>query len=177
MNVEQKTAAINIIEKKNGPVPYILDGPPGTGKTQVLVATVEELVLDTRKNNYVLICAQSNAACNELFERLLSTLRSNEILRLYAVGYDYNNVKNEGYLQFSNWDNRTRTFTMPELKFLYSFRVLVCTLAVAGNLTRANMNPSFKPDHFSHVIIDESACAHETITMIPIAGEMYFITF
>lgn len=67
-----------------------------------------------------------------------------------------------------------KQFTMPELIYLYSRRVLICTLAVAGNLVRANGNASFKPDHFSHVIIDECACTHETLTMVPIAGKPYF---
>lgn len=169
MNTEQKIAAINIIERNNGPVPYILDGPPGTGKTRVLVAVVEELVRNDQKENFVLICSNSNSACDELFDRLFQVLDRNEILRLYTTTHDPKKVKAD-YLKFSNWESRAKSFTIPGLPFLYQFRVLVCTLAVASCLTRAYQHPIFKPDHFSHVIIDECCCTHETTTMIPIAG-------
>lgn len=170
MNEEQKTAVINIIECNNGPVPYILDGPPGTGKTRVLVAAIEEIVRHDKKKNFVLVCSNSNAACDELFGRLLDVLHYNEILRLYTVSHDPETVKT-AYLNCSNWDSRMKSFSMPELKFLYQYKVLVCTLSVASNLTRANHCKAFKADHFSHIFIDESCCAHETMTMIPIAGK------
>lgn len=174
LNREQTIAVINIADRNNGPVPYILDGPPGTGKTRVLVASIEEIIRDDRNENYVLVCSNSNAACDELFSRLLNIFDYNEIYRLYTTSHDPKKVKPE-ILKCSNWDSRPRTFTMPDLKFLYEFRVVVCTLAVASNLTRANHSPAFKPDHFSHVFIDESCCTHETMTMIPIAGETYRI--
>lgn len=142
----------------------------GTGKTHVLVAAIEEIVRDKRKENYVLVCSNSNAACDELFGRLLEIFDYHEVYRLYTVSHDSKNVDTE-YLKLSNWDEHAKAFTMPELWHLYSVRVVVCTLAVASNLTRANISPAFKPDHFSHIIIDESCCNHETMTMIPIAGK------
>lgn len=166
LNWEQTIAVINIVERKNGPVPYILDGPPGTGKTAVLVASIEEIIRDDRKENYVLVCSNSNAACDELFGRLLDILDYYEILRLYTTSHDPNNVE-ATFLKCSNWDRRDKRFVMPELKFLYEFRVLVCTLAVES--------PAFKPNHFSHVFIDESCSTFETLTMIPIAGETCLI--
>lgn len=30
LNIEQQTAVVNIVRCNNGPVPYILDGPPGS---------------------------------------------------------------------------------------------------------------------------------------------------
>lgn len=141
----------------------------GTGKTHVIVAAIVEIIRDSRKQNFVLVCSSSNAACDEIFGRLLSIFGYTDIYRLYAVLHDRKKVKDR-YVQFCNWDEDTKSFSMPALTYLYSHRVLICTLAVAGNLVRANNNASFKPDHFSHVIIDECACAHEPLTMIPIAG-------
>lgn len=128
------------------------------------------MVRDQSRENFILVCSNSNAACDELFERLMQILDYNEILRLYSISHDIKRVPSE-FLNFSNWDSRTKSFTMPELNFLYSHRVLVCTLTVAGNLTRANCCPVFRPDHFNYVIIDECACAHETMTLLPIAGQ------
>lgn len=169
MNTEQKIAVINIIECNNGPVPYILDGPPGTGKTRVLVAAVEEIVKNYHKDNFVLVCSNSNAACDELFDRLCQVLDHHEILRIYTASHDPQKVKSD-HLKLSNWEGHAKSFTMPGLPYLYQIRVLVCTLAVASCLTRANQHPSFKADHFSHVIIDECCCTHESMTMVPIAG-------
>lgn len=65
MNEEQKTAVINIIECNNGPVPYILDGPPGTGKTRVLVAAIEEIVRhDKKKTSFWFAQTQTRPAMN-----------------------------------------------------------------------------------------------------------------
>lgn len=176
LNEEQKTAIVNIVQCKNGQIPYILDGPPGTGKTRVIVASIEEIIRDTQKQNFVLVCSSSNSACDEIFGRLLTIFDCNEIFRLYTVSHERKKVE-ERYIKFCNWDEETKAFTMPDLKYLYSQRVIICTLAVAGNLVRANGNVAFKPDHFSHVIIDECASTHETLTMVPIAGEIIILQF
>lgn len=133
------------------------------------MAAIEEILLNNRKRSHVLVCSSSNAACDEIFERLLPIFNSNDILRLYASSYDRKKLKDH-YIGFCNYNDETRSFDMPELKYLYGFGVIICTLSVAGNLVRANDHPLFRPDHFSHVIIDESASTHETLTMVPIAG-------
>lgn len=106
---------------------------------------------------------------------LLQILDYHEILRLYTAGHDPKKIEKKEYIRFSNFDVRTKNFEMPGLQFIYSHRVVICTLAVAGNLTRGNKSSLYKPDHFSHVIIDESACALETMTMIAIAGKYSYI--
>lgn len=61
-------------------------------------------------------------------------------------------------------------FRIPCLKYLYAFRIVICTLLTAGCLSRAREDPEFDPSHFSHIIIDECASTNETTTLIPIAG-------
>lgn len=136
----------------------------------MIVSAVEEIVRDNKKENFVLVCSNSNAACDELFGRLLDVCDFHEILRLYTVSHDPKTV-DPAHLKCSNWDSRMNSFSMPDLPFLYQHQVLVCTLAVASSLTRANQCNTFKADHFSHIFIDESCCAHETMTMVPIAGK------
>lgn len=122
----------------------------------------------------MLVCSSSNAACDEILTRLLGLINKKDILRLHAHSHNRWEVS-EHYFDCSNWDEAMKKFTLPSLKYIYSFPVVICTLAVAGNLVRANGNVLFKPDHFSHVIIDECACTFETLTMVPIAGKTFLI--
>ncbi|XP_031638459.1 putative helicase mov-10-B.1 [Contarinia nasturtii] len=164
LNSEQREAVRNIVNATSYPLPYVLFGPPGTGKTRTLVAAIQQIVQSTDKN--VLICAQSNAACDEIAERLLPVLNEQEMFRLYARSFGVHKLKTE-IVPYSNWIGSNDTdFCYPPLEFIKKFRVVVCTLCTAGLLTRAAM----PTDHFNYVIIDECASAHETMSLIPIIG-------
>lgn len=138
----------------------------GTGKTRTLVASIEQIVLLTSK--HVLVCAQSNTACDEIAERLTTVLGEEELFRLYAKTFDVCKL-NPLLAPYSNWTGTE--FHYPSLQFLLKFRVLVCTLCTAGTLTRAGISAK----HFSYVFIDESVSAFETMTMIPIAGTVFSV--
>lgn len=139
----------------------------GTGKTRTLVAAIEEIVRSTSKS--VLVCANSNSACDEIVTRLIDVLEKGEMFRMYGKSYNYRKVS-EKIKPLCNW--LKGEFRFPSLEFLYQFRVLVCTLTTAGCLTRATEHSQFSARHFSHVIIDESASTHETVSLIPIAGKV-----
>lgn len=170
MNEEQREAVENIVAARNGPLPYILYGPPGTGKTQTLVAAIQRIVQSTKKN--VLVCANSNAACDEITVRLINILTTNQLLRFYAKKFD--NVKLKAEIQpYSNWNGKD--FHHPVLKHLLEFRVIVCTLCTAACLTRADEKSG--PIPFSHIIIDECASTHETMALVAIAGKPFMVHF
>lgn len=144
-----------------------------------MVTAIEEIIRDETKRNFVLVCSSSNSACDEVFARLLPIFNYSNVFRLYSTSHDKTKVQ-DIFLKFSNWDSETQTFILPGLKFLYNQRVLICTLAVAGYLVRANHNVLFNVDHFSHIFIDESASTHETMTMVAIAGKKineFFLNF
>lgn len=62
--------------------------------------------------------------------------------------------------------NRTRyDYVIPDLKFIRQFGIVVTTLIDTVCLLRINV----RPGHFSHVFIDESACATESETLCGIA--------
>lgn len=134
------------------------------------MAAIEEIVRST--DNNVLVCANSNAACDEITERLVDVLNFGEMFRMYAKSCDFKNVSDR-IKPICNWkidelNPKRAGFEFPSPIVLSRFRVLVCTLCTSGCLVRSTSN-SFK--RFSHVIIDECASTHETMSLIPIAGK------
>lgn len=190
LNEEQQTAVKSIVTTHNRPIPFLLFGPPGkrtlqitdfcvrvyffeiffyknlgTGKTRTLIAAIAEIVKSTM--NYILVCAHSNAACDEITKRLVKIL-PNDIYRLYAKSMSVDAISEE-IKPVSNINKNAIHF--PSLNDLYRHRVLICTLTTSGNLVRArDVEPDFDSGHFSHIFIDEAACVSEILTLIPIAG-------
>lgn len=144
----------------------------GTGKTRTLVASIEEIVR-SKNDSYILVCANSDTACDEITERLLNVLKENEIFRMYSKTHNIAKVSKSIAPICNHKDGR---FQFPSLEYLYKYRVLVSTVWTAGSLTRASVVDSkFKSDHFSHVMIDECASTHTTMSLIAIAD--MFIQF
>lgn len=141
----------------------------GTGKTRTLVAAIEKIIRSTE--NSILVCANSNAACDEITRRLMKVCGSKEMFRLSAKSHNPLPVSDE-IKKYSNF--MKSGIHIPCLEFLYSFRILICTLQTSGYLSRALGESGFNPSHFSHIIIDECACVNETAALIPIAGNSYF---
>lgn len=152
----------------------------GTGKTSTLVAAIEEIVRST--NKAVLVCANSNSACDEITERLVKVLHFGEMFRMYARSFDKRQIS-ENIMPICNWIKGK--FHLPSLEVLYKFRVVVCTLSTTGCIVRAARNPRFgyrkNPyfgcHHFSHIFVDECASTHETVSMIPITGKHFNLIF
>lgn len=132
--------------------------------------------MTTNKN--ILVCAQSNAACDEIANRLCAFLNKNQMLRMYSMSFDLKKVSStiEPYCNLIDGE-----FKLPSLQEIYKFRVLICTLSTSGFLNGSQMLPKNKygptrmnmkirPNHFDYVFIDECASAHETMSLIPIAG-------
>lgn len=170
LNEEQRTAVEYITKKRESLPPYVLYGPPGTGKTKTLVAAIEKIVKTTEQN--VLVCAQTNQACDELTERLMDRIDHNIMLRMYAKTHSTEKVTKK-LQKISNIDVETNSFDFPDLTSLYGYRVIICTLCTSNCLTRARKHKLWQCDHFNIVIIDECANTHETAALIPIAGIYY----
>lgn len=74
LNTTQEAAVNRVLRAKDV---AIVHGPPGTGKTTTLVEAIYETL---RRENQVLVCAQSNMAVDWISERLVD--RGVEVLRL-----------------------------------------------------------------------------------------------
>lgn len=166
LNDEQKCAVQHIVWGKNHTIPILLHGPPGTGKTRTLVASIAEIVLGTTDN--VLILAHSNAACDEIMMRLLEVLEPSYLFRLYAKSWKKESVNAK---IMPNCNFYKSEFCFPSWEYLKRFRVLITTLLTSGCLVRSRgQDPDFDSGHYSRVFLDEAGCVHEPASMVPIAG-------
>ncbi|DAA31470.1 helicase MOV-10 isoform X2 [Bos indicus] len=164
-NPEQLQAMKHIVMGTTRPAPYIIFGPPGTGKTVTLVEAIKQVVKHLPKA-HILACAPSNSGADLLCQRLRVHLPSS-IYRLLAPSRDIHLVP-EDIKPCCNWDAKKGDFVFPSKKKLQEYRVLITTLITASRLVSAQ----FPIDHFTHIFIDEAGHAMEPESLVAIAGLM-----
>jgi len=164
-NPHQMTAIRNILKRSSGPLPYIIFGPPGTGKTITLVEAMKQ-VLKKEPSARIIAAAPSNAAADLMAERLKEHLQKKQILRYHAPSRNTKTISPK-VLDISNIENgEIRQPSKKEFEDLKTFSIIVVTLCNSGKLVTAD----FPQHHFSHAFIDESGHAMEPEACIPLAG-------
>uniref|UniRef100_A0A8D8NVP9 Helicase MOV-10 n=3 Tax=Culex pipiens TaxID=7175 RepID=A0A8D8NVP9_CULPI len=166
-NVEQVQAIRNIVNQTSFPAPYVLFGPPGTGKTSTLVEAIGQ-IYKLRPAANVLAVATSNSAANELTSRLLEIIPGKDIFRFFArscarkkkdIAQDVLFVSN-----LNRWD-----IGMDSKEFYEDIRpcrVVLYTASTAGRLVGSDI----PENHFSYIFIDECGSAKEVSSLVPIIG-------
>ena len=182
VNYEQAHAVNSVCANDYGTLPYLLSGPPGTGKTKTLVETAMQL-LNTTDVAHLLICAPSEAAADTLALRLKRYLTPKQLLRLNAPSRADNEVPRE-LLQYCFMQEDM--FYLPPFKNLMSYNVVVTScrdsaILAEARLTNAdlwtmerelvsNLHPEEEPPmpslHWGALLIDEAAQATE-IDVLP----------
>ncbi|KAF8267992.1 P-loop containing nucleoside triphosphate hydrolase protein [Lactarius quietus] len=153
---QQLNAVVSILQQPLGTVPFIIFGPPGTGKTSVVVESIIQL-LKHDPGYKILACTPSNAAADLLVERLHAAgLGPDQIFRLNAYSR-YEEDISEEVQEFSVFQKRAK---------LLAFRVVLSTCSSAGYLQTENVPTG----HFSHIVLDEAAQAEEPLALIPIVA-------
>ncbi|XP_067414809.1 helicase MOV-10 [Emydura macquarii macquarii] len=163
-NQEQYRAVRQIVTGISRPAPYIIFGPPGTGKTVTMVEAIKQ-VITCVKSSHVLACAPSNSASDLLCQHLMTHLDRSSIYRINASSRDFRQVP-EGIKPCCNWDSAKECHVYPGKEKLQRYRVIITTLLTAGRLATAN----FPAGHFSHVFIDECGQAMEPESVVAVAG-------
>ncbi|MCJ1403009.1 hypothetical protein MMC11_006231 [Xylographa trunciseda] len=181
--------AIDSIQHQNyGTVPFLISGPPGTGKTKTIVETALQLIYHThpgRKN--ILLCAPSDPAADILALRVKPHVPYEDLFRLNSSSRSFAEVPGELLPYCHTTDN---LFSLPEFPKLMAYRIVVTTCRDAGILVQARVtnrdlfslesgittalypgsqiDNSKIPLHWNALLIDEAAQATEPEACVPL---------
>ncbi|KAJ8099688.1 P-loop containing nucleoside triphosphate hydrolase protein [Lipomyces tetrasporus] len=184
LNYEQQRAIDSILKGNYGNVPFLISGPPGTGKTKTIVELALQLVKKYPRC-HILLCAPSDAAADTLALRLRYFLSNKELFRLNHSTRAFAEVPTE-LLSFCAIDlvDSQDMFVMPEFKTFMSFKIVVCSCRDANILSEAQYSNkslakiegymmeafgnSQRTLHWSALLIDEAGQGTEPETVIPL---------
>ncbi|XP_070766164.1 putative helicase mov-10-B.2 [Enoplosus armatus] len=161
-NPEQYQAVQHIVAGSSKPAPYLVFGPPGTGKTVTLVEAIKQIE-KTQTSCHILACAPSNSAADLLCRKILDHVDEHKVFRMYASSRDPKCVPEE-LKACSNLVGEC--YVYPAKEKLMEYRIMVTTLLTAGRLVTGDIPAG----HFTHVFVDEAGHAVETECLVPLAG-------
>ncbi|KAG5684121.1 hypothetical protein PVAND_013365 [Polypedilum vanderplanki] len=179
LNIYQKKAVINVLRAESRPLPYIIYGPPGSGKTQTVVECIEQIAKKISWSR-IIVAAPSNSAANLIVQKLVNygRFKTNEFVRFVSYNQIISDAIPENIKQFCAtidighekgdlYDSDKTEEGFPKLSKMkiIKYKICISTLSNLGPL----MNIRFKREHFTHVIIDEAGQSVETETMIPLS--------
>jgi hypothetical protein len=187
LNWEQRKAIDSICSQNYGTLPFLVSGPPGTGKTKTLVETALQLINGVDKVSHILFCAPSDPAADTLVQRLSEHFMPRELLRLNRASRSFAEVSG-AVLPFCFIAQNK--FNLPPFKRLMSYRIVVTTCRDASLLMYSRMTnldlyaveygmrssihpydsqPSQVELHWTALLIDEAAQAIEPEALIPLS--------
>lgn len=178
LNYYQKEAVKNILLGEARPLPYVIFGPPGTGKTVTLVECILQ-ILRLIPSSRILVTAPSNSAADLIAIRLIESkvLKPGDLVRYVSHKY-VPNVPLElvPYSTTGNMSKEANNAHAPQVlengmvlgatsQVLGRHRITVSTCSSAGALLMMD----FPRDHFSHILVDEAGQAMEPEVLIPMS--------
>ncbi|XP_055689527.1 probable RNA helicase armi [Lutzomyia longipalpis] len=180
LNESQKRAIKNILRGEARPMPYVIFGPPGTGKTYTVLEAILQIVQNI-PHARVLVSASSNSACNLITERLIGckALLPGTFIRVVGLSaIDRQSIPEHLHAYCALCDISIDGTTSNEVKetetglkmycnskYLAEHKVIIGTCATLGSFMSLNL----KSNHFTHVILDEAGQCNEPETIIPMS--------
>ncbi|KAM6114446.1 LOW QUALITY PROTEIN: helicase MOV-10 [Phoenicopterus ruber ruber] len=138
-NEEQCRAVMHIVTGMSRPAPYLIFGPPGTGKTVTVVEAIKQ-VWTCFKDARILACAPSNSAADLLCQRLIKDIAPRHVYRLIASSRSYQEVPAD-IRPCCNWDDEQSSYVYPSKEHLGRYRILITTLVTAGRSEDLGLSP------------------------------------
>ncbi|KAJ3035188.1 hypothetical protein HDV00_004257 [Rhizophlyctis rosea] len=167
-NAEQLQAIQNVVAHTHGCLPYVIFGPPGTGKTKTLVECIIQVhkraVRDGRRVA-ILAFAPSNSAADQIVERLKDVFPPSEMLRMNAYKRAKEDVS-KLVMPYTTYEDRDGVFALPKREVVMKYKVVVCTAVTAGLLYSMGVPAG----HFTNFFVDEAGQATEPEFWIGLAG-------
>ncbi|EDW72323.2 uncharacterized protein Dwil_GK20777 [Drosophila willistoni] len=179
LNSIQKRAIFNILRGEADNMPYVIFGPPGTGKTVTVVETILQLLYNL-PGARILVGTPSNSAADLITKRLIGSkvLAPGSFIRLvsqnivekdlippelmeYCATLD---IGNPGTCSDNMLTTASGLKMRCQMNFLGNHRVTIGTCTTLGNFLQVG----FKPGHFTHILIDEAGQCTESETIVPI---------
>lgn len=180
-----------VLSRSYGNIPFLVNGPPGTGKTKTMVEIVTQMAFDPENEGAILVCAPSDSAADTLALRLRSHLEPKVMFRLNDFSRTFAEVPQEllpyCYIQ-------SDIFNLPPLPELMACKVVVATCRAADILVQARvtnidlvtletntsdmLNPQLAAKHrktrnillhWTALLVDEAAQATEPEMLIPVS--------
>ncbi|XP_065829382.1 uncharacterized protein [Oscarella lobularis] len=148
LNTRQKDAVQRIVTARGRPAPYVVLGPPGTGKTVTLVEAILQIFYRIPFSR-ILVTAPSNSAADLLALRLRAT-------RCFFPG-------DVARLSESSESSLPFCYSADDVETIAYCRIVVTTCVASGLFYSFGL----KQDHFTHVFVDEASQATEPECLIP----------
>uniref|UniRef100_A0A3B3ZWN2 RNA helicase n=1 Tax=Periophthalmus magnuspinnatus TaxID=409849 RepID=A0A3B3ZWN2_9GOBI len=167
-NPEQYRAVQHIVAGSSKPAPYLVFGPPGTGKTVTVVEAIKQIE-KCKANCHILACAPSNSAADLLCKKIRDHVDVSSVFRMYASSHDPMLVPEEIKVSLACSNLIGNCYEYPEKEKLMEYKIVVTTLITAGRLVSGDIPMG----HFTHVFVDESGHAVETECIVPLAGLLH----
>lgn len=85
LNIYQKQAVFRILNSEARPTPYIIFGPPGTGKTVTIIESILQIyTLDVKSR--IIVCSVSNNSADLIARKLIASgqIPKNHLVRFIA---------------------------------------------------------------------------------------------
>ncbi|KAG0706249.1 P-loop containing nucleoside triphosphate hydrolase protein [Suillus ampliporus] len=159
-NPPQLQAVKSILLQQPGSAPFIVFGPPGTGKTITIVEAMKQL-LKRKPDTRILATAPSNSAADIIASKLTSILEPDQLFRLYGPSRSFGLVPDElkRYTYRKSGGAHNDCFSVPP--DIEKFKVIVCT-CISASIPHGIGIPR---GHFTHIFVDEAGQATEPEVM------------
>jgi helicase MOV-10 len=183
LNHAQRRAIETIVKDDFGQVPFLITGPPGTGKTKTVVELAMQL-LAQEPSAHLIVCAPSDSAADTLALRLSKYLTPQDLFRLISPARSFPEVPNT-ILPWCHVEDQF--FSLPSFSEMMSKRIVVVTARDAEILHHARLinadlhalecqlHLALHPEteiaprlHWSALIMDEAAQATEPESLLPL---------